>query len=192
MAHWKTLVVASVVAFAGCATVPPPETSAVVNGPLGSPFSDRRMGIGSFGTPLILDRGDLRLGVTVQFNRFPSATELYDVRLVDGLAHVLIALPAWPADYAPIQVLNQVPEESDIIILLPGYPPSRESAEAWNLLSTRLRIIVIVEGPPPNNEVVADLNSMRGLERVVAQMDDPKRWGFERLQRPLSFRKVMP
>jgi hypothetical protein len=39
--------------------------------------------------------------------------------------------------------------------------------------------------------VVSDLNSMRGLERVVAQMDDPSRTGFERLQRPLSFRKLV-
>lgn len=192
MTRWRSLALASVVWFTGCATVPTPEAPAAASGPLGSPFSDRRMGIGSFGTPLIMDRADLRLGVTVQFNRFPSTTELYDLRQVTGLAHVLIALPAWPADYAPLQVLNQVPEESDVIVLLPGYPPSRESAEAWNLLSTRLRIVVIVDGPPPNNGVVADLNAIRALERVIAQMDDPQRSGFERLQRPLSFRKVMP
>jgi len=39
---------------------------------------------------------------------------------------------------------------------------------------------------------VADLNGMRGLERVIAEIDDPSRAGFERLQRPLGFRRVMP
>jgi hypothetical protein len=39
--------------------------------------------------------------------------------------------------------------------------------------------------------VIDDLNLMRGLERVIAEMDDPQRGGFERLQRPLSFRKVI-
>jgi hypothetical protein len=179
-------------AASGCATVPAPEVPAASSGPLGSPFSDRHMGIGVLGTPLILDRTDLRIGVTVQFNRFPTATELYDLHQITGLAHVLIALPSWPADYAPLQVLNQVPEQSDVIVLLPGYPPNREAAEAWNLLSSRLRIVVVVEGVPPNNSVVADLNSMRALERVIAQLDDPVRSGFERLQRPLSFRKLVP
>ena len=32
---------------------------------------------------------------------------------------------------------------------------------------------------------------MRYLERVIAQMDEPSRIGFDRLQRPLSFRKVV-
>jgi hypothetical protein len=32
---------------------------------------------------------------------------------------------------------------------------------------------------------------MRNLERVIAEMDQPSRAGFERLQRPLSFRKVV-
>jgi hypothetical protein len=32
---------------------------------------------------------------------------------------------------------------------------------------------------------------MRNLERVIAEMDEPSRAGFERLQRPLSFRKVV-
>lgn len=192
MAHGKSLTMAALFALSGCATVPASEPLSGSSGPLGSPFSDRHMGIGMFGTPLIMDRTDLRIGVTVQFNRFPTATELYDLHQVTGLAHVLIALPDWPADYAPIQVLNQVPEESDVIVLLPGYPPNREAAEAWNLLSSRLRIVVIVNGAPPNNAVVADLNAMRALERVIAQMDDPARSGFERLQRPLSFRKVVP
>jgi hypothetical protein len=32
---------------------------------------------------------------------------------------------------------------------------------------------------------------MRALDRVIAEMNEPSRYGFERLQRPLSFRKVM-
>ena len=35
--------------------------------------------------------------------------------------------------------------------------------------------------------VVQDLNAMRSLERVIAEMELPSRSGFERLQRPLSF-----
>ena len=51
--------------------------------------------------------------------------------------------------------------------------------------------MVVVPGPPPNSTVANDLNAMRYLERVVAQMDEPSRSGFERLQRPLSFRRIM-
>ena len=51
--------------------------------------------------------------------------------------------------------------------------------------------MVVVPGPPPSIDAVTSLNQMRGLERVIAQMDQPSRVGFERLQRPLSFRKVM-
>jgi len=75
--------------------------------------------------------------------------------------------------------------------VLPGYPPSREAAEAWNLVNARLRMIVVVTTPPPSIGVVGDLNTMRGLERVIAELDQPSRSGFERLQRPLSFRKVV-
>jgi hypothetical protein len=38
---------------------------------------------------------------------------------------------------------------------------------------------------------VQDLNGMRVLERVVADVDPPSRAGFERLQRPLSFRRIV-
>jgi len=141
--------------------------------------------------PLVLDRTDLRIGMTVQFPRIPTAGEIADLRQVPMLAHVVLALPAWPADYEPLMVLAQLPLEADAIVLLPGYPPSREAAEAWNLLQTRVRIVLLVDGPPPSHSVVSDLNAMRGLERVVAAMDPPSRAGFERLQRPLSFRKVV-
>ena len=179
----------------GCASPPPyaePQSSGTPpSGPLGSPFSDRRMGVGAMGAPLLLDRTDLRLGTTVEFTRFPSATELYDLRQLPGIAHVVVALPSWPQEYAPLQVLDQTPAEADVIVILPGYPPTRQSAEAWNLVNARLRIVVVVNDAPPNIGVINDLNTMRGLERVIAQMDQPFRSGFERLQRPLSFRKVV-
>ena len=143
-----------------------------------------------YGTPLILDRTDLRLGTTVQYSRIPDVSELHDLQQLPGLAHLVLALPAWPRTYAELQPLDQLPEEADLIAVLPGYPPSREAAHAWDLLSTRARIVVVVDGPP-SGAVADDLGAMRGLERVIAQMDQPSRSGFERLQRPLSFRKVV-
>ena len=117
--------------------------------------------------------------------------EVYDATQVFGLAHVVLSLPYWPADMEPLQALSVVPPEADVIVVLPGYPPNRAAAEAWNYVNARLRIVVVVAGEPPSSVVVGDLNTMRGLERVIAQMDDPSRLGFERLQRPLSFRKVV-
>ncbi len=145
----------------------------------------------AYGTPLILDRTDLRLGTTVQFGRIPNLGELNDLQQLPALAHLVLALPAWPATYAELQALEQLPYEADVIVVLPGYPPSREAAEAWNLLNARVRLVMVVDAPPASNTVVADLNAMRGLERVIAQTDYPSRTGFERLQRPLSFRKVV-
>jgi len=149
---------------------------------------DPRPGIG---TPLIIDRADLRMGTTVQFDRIPTAGELHDATETPALAHILLSLPSWPDDYAPLQILDQLTSEVDVIVVLPGYPPSRAAAQIWNYVSVRLRIIAVVGGPPPGPNVVADLNTMRGLERVIAQMNDPSRSGFEQLQRPLSFRKVV-
>jgi hypothetical protein len=141
--------------------------------------------------PLLLDRTDLRIGVTVEYPRLPTAAEINDLRQVPGLAHVVIALPDWPADFESLVALAQVPPEADIVVILQGYPPSREAAEAWNLLQARLRLVILTQGPPPSPAVVQDLNGMRALERVIAEMDWPSRAGFERLQRPLSFRKVV-
>ena len=177
-------------ALLGCAASAPPP-AAEPPSPLGSPFSDQRMGFASIAYPLLLDRTDFRLGTTVQFKRMPTVVELHDLANVLGLQHVLITLPSWPLAYAPLDVLNQLPPDTDVIVVLPGYPPGRASAEAWNLVQARLRIVVVVPGEPPNINVIADLNEMRGLERVVAQMDEPSRTGFERLQRPLSFRKLV-
>jgi hypothetical protein len=143
------------------------------------------------GQPLILDRTDLRFGTTVHMSRIPTRQELYDLHTYSGLAHVVITLSQWPQAYARLQELDYAPGETDLIVILPGYPPSQQAAEAWNLLSSRVRIIVVVNEIPPTNVVVDDLNRMRGLERVIAQIDDPRRTGFERLQRPLSFRTIL-
>ncbi|HEY3215425.1 MAG TPA: hypothetical protein VGK93_02930 [Candidatus Eisenbacteria bacterium] len=192
----KTLTLAvgfAVGMLAGCMASGPPLTAQSPTGepasPLGSPFSDRHTSWP--GMPLVIDRTDLRIGTTVQFERIPSSSELYDLNQLPGLAHIVLALPAWPAEYAPLEALSRVPEGADLIVVLPGYPPSREAAEAWNLVSARLRLIVVVQTPPPSTAVVGDLNTLRGLERVIAELDQPARSGFERLQRPLSFRKVI-
>jgi len=149
------------------------------------------MGASALGTPLLIDRTDLRIGTTVHFSRVPTASELHDTAQIPGLAHLVLSLPYWPADPEPLQALEQTPEQSDVIVVLPGYPPNRAAAQIWNYLSVRLRIITVVSGPPPSLAVIEDLNTLRGLERVIAQMDEPSRAGFERLQRPLSFRKVV-
>jgi hypothetical protein len=44
-----------------------------------------------------------------------------------------------------------------------------------------MRIVVVVGGPPPSIDAVTALNQMRGLDRVIAQMEEPSRSGFERL-----------
>ena len=58
-------------------------------------------------------------------------------------------------------------------------------------MQSPLRTVVVVRGPPPGSTAISDLNHMRGLERVIAQMEDPRRSGFELLQRPLSFRRLV-
>jgi len=184
----RNTVLVCILALSGCAAAPAAEPPAAraTDGPLGSPFADSPAPL-----PLIIDRGDLALGTTVMFDRLPTANEMYDVQLVAGLAHVVIVLPAWPSEYAPLEGLRLAPSGIDVTVLLPGYPPSRGAAEVWNLLGAPVRIIVLAQGPPPNPAVIGDLNTMRNLERVIAEMDEPSRTGFERLQRPLSFRKVV-
>jgi hypothetical protein len=165
----------------------PAQSPAVPPSPVGTPFADRR----GLGDPLLVDRTDMRLGTTVQYTRIPSVSELHDQSLLFGLAHIVITLPAWPEDFAPLQALNQIPEGSDLIVILPGYPPTRGAAEAWGYINVPMRIIAVVSGPPPSIPAVQDLNAMPRLERVIAQMEEPNRNGFERLQRPLQFRKLM-
>lgn len=161
--------------------------------PAQAPQAPQTAGAGgpSYGMPLLIDRTDLRLGTTVQFQRIPGLTELHDLEQILGLAHVVLALESWPRSYAEIQALEHAPQEADLIVVVRGYPPTKEAADAWNLLNARVRLVIIVDGPPASSAEVSDLNSMRSLERVIAQMEYPSRSGFERLQRPLSFRKVM-
>ena len=169
------------------AQTPPPGDA----GPLGSPFVERGGLARTLSTPLIVDRMDLRIGTTVQFDRIPTAGELNEIERYPGLAHVVLALPDWPADFEPLQPLAGLPEGCDLIVVLADYPPSRAAAEVWNYLRVPERIIVVVPGPPPAPVAANDLNMLRGLERVIAQMDEPSRVGFERIQRPLSFRKIV-
>ncbi|MEK7330173.1 MAG: hypothetical protein AAB113_05155 [Candidatus Eisenbacteria bacterium] len=195
MKPWTFATVFVAGALAGCMAAGPPigaqSSSEEPRSPLGSPFSDRRMGVNDLGTPLLIDRTDLSIGTTVQFNRLPTASELHDAAQTPGLAHIVLSLSYWPADLEALQALNLTPQEADVIVVLPGYPPNRAAAQVWNYVSARLRIVAVVPGAPPSSAIIGDLNTMRGLERVIAQMDEPSRSGFERLQRPLSFRKVV-
>jgi hypothetical protein len=143
---------------------------------------------------LLLDAGDLGLGATVVFTRIPSPAEIQDLKYLESVTRVLLQLPAWPADAESVVPLEQValPEGADLVVVLPGYPETREQAAAWNLLRRPVRIIMVVNGPPVDREMVFTMNSIRGLERVIADVQRPSRAGFERLQRPLAFRVVEP
>ena len=118
MRGWNLGITFAAGALLGCAAgspsidAQPPAPSS----PLGSPFADRRAGFGSIAYPLILDRADFRLGTTVQFTRVPSLSELHDLSSVPALQHVVISLPHWPPEYAALDVLNQLPDETDVIV----------------------------------------------------------------------------
>jgi hypothetical protein len=144
--------------------------------------------------PLLLDPGDLGFGATVVFTRIPGAAELHDLAYLESVHHVLLQLAAWPAGVDELQPLAQValPEGADLVVVLPGYPGTQAQAAAWNLLRRPVRIVMVVDGPPVDRGTIFELNSIRGLERVIADMQRPSRVGFERLQRPLGFRVVMP
>lgn len=139
--------------------------------------------------PLLLD-SDFGFGTNVVIRRMPNAADIEDLRFVEGFRQLLIVLPEWPATYAELKPLQQsiFPEGSEVVVLLPGWPPTREALNAWNLVGGALRVILVVPGPPADRALIQELNRMRPLERVVAQMEHPSRSGFERLQRPLSFR----
>jgi len=196
MKAWRFATVFAAGALAGCMAAGPPlgaqsPAPAESVSPAGSPFSDRHLGIEAIGTPLLIDRTDLRIGTSVYYRRIPTASEVHDAAQLPGLAHLVISLPYWPVDVEPLQALALAPPETQVVVVLPGYPPNRAAAQAWNYVSAHLRIIIVVPGAPPSLAVVGDLNTMRGLERVIAQMDEPSRSGFEQLQRPLSFRKIV-
>jgi hypothetical protein len=142
--------------------------------------------------PLLLDPADFGFGASVYFDRVPTAKDLGDLGYLLSVNHIVISLDAWPEGYEAVLPLDQavLPEGADLIVILPGYPPSHAAAEAWNYLRVPLRIVLLVNGPPANRAGIDELNRMRGLERLVADMEYPSRSGFERLQRPLSFRVV--
>ncbi len=143
--------------------------------------------------PLLLEP-DFGFGTSVVMRRLPSAGDLEDMRFYTGLRQVLLALPEWPATYAQLRPLQQVilPDGAELVVLLPGWPPTREALGAWNLVGGNLRLIMVVGGPPADRALIGELNRLRPLERVIVQMEHPSRSGFERLQRPLSFRVVKP
>lgn len=142
--------------------------------------------------PLLLDTGDFGFGTSVVFDRMPSVRDIGDLAMLTSVQHVVVSLAEWPEGYEALLPLGQaiLPEGADLIVILPGYPPSRAAAEAWNYLRGPLRIVLLVDGPPANRAGIDELNRIRGLERVIAEMAHPTRSGFERLQRPLSFRVV--
>ncbi len=190
MRRLKFLVPFATGALLGCATGAPPLSS----GPADVSNSIDRYAPpldASTADPLILDRTDLRLGTTVQFHRLPTASEFHDALQVPLVQHVVISLAEWPANIEALAPLAESSIESDVIVVLPGYPPSRAAAQVWSYLSVPLRLVLVVSGPPPSRGVIDDLNTMRSLERVIAQMNAPTRAGFEHLQRPLSFRKLI-
>jgi len=139
--------------------------------------------------PLLIEP-DIGFGTHVVMRRLPTAADLDDLHFVSGLRQLVVALPEWPADYSALAPLQQaiIPEDAEIVVLLPGWPPTRASLDAWNMLGRNLRLILLVDGPPADRALITELNRVRALERVIAQMPHPDRSGFERLQRPLSFR----
>lgn len=153
-----------------------------------------RTGLVQPAVPLLLDPIEMAFGSAVIFSRIPTVADLNDLAYVPNVQHVVLSLPQWPAGWDELQPLAQMPlpDGADLVVILPGYPPTHAASEAWNYLRRPLRLILIVKGPPVDRGTIFDLNAMRGLERVVADMREPSRSGFERLQRPLSFRVVRP
>jgi hypothetical protein len=144
--------------------------------------------------PILLDPNDLGLGSTVVFDHVPNAKDLNDLSYLPSVQHVVLTLPAWPEDYAKLEPMQAslFPEGSDLIVVLPGYPRTHAAVAAWNLVHRPLRIVVVVPGPPSDRSMILELNALRGLERVICDTQDPNRSGFDRLQRPLSFRVFRP
>lgn len=144
--------------------------------------------------PILLDPTDLGLGSTVVFEHVPDAKDLNDLAYLPSVQHVVLTLPEWPEDYARLEPMQAslFPDGADLIVVLPGYPRTHAAIAAWNLVHRPLRIVVVVAGPPLDRSMILELNALRGLERVICDMQEPSRSGFERLQRPLSFRVFRP
>ena len=168
---------------------PPPAGSAP---PPASPASARQQDLdAALCAPLLIEQ-DLGFGTHVVMRRLPDASDISDLGTISGLRQIVVALAEWPADFAALSPLQQVvmPPDVELVVLLPGWPPSRAALDAWNLLGGGVRLIMVVDGPPADRALIQELNRVRNLERVIAQMERPDRSGFERLQRPLSFRVV--
>src|SRR5438445_13243591 len=98
MRAWVLAVTFAAVALLGCAaSAPPSAAEPPPASPLGSPFSDRRMGFTSIAYPLLLDRTDLQIGTTVPFTSMPTLTALHDVTTVPTLRHTRAPLQQLPA-----------------------------------------------------------------------------------------------
>ena len=144
--------------------------------------------------PLLIDPTDLGLGATVVFDHIPDAHDLGNLSYLSSVQHVVLTLPAWPEDFSKIEPmqLSLFPVGADLIVVLPGYPRTHAAIAAWNLVHRPLRMVVVVPGPPSDRSMITELNALRGLERVVCDTQEPSRSGFERLQKPLSFRVFRP
>src|SRR5262249_3293549 len=129
--------------------------------------------------PLLIEP-DYGFGTSVVMRRLPNTADFEDLNFVTGLRQVLVALPEWPASYAELKPLQQaiLPEGTELVVLLPGWPPTREALGAWNMIGGNLRLILVVDGPPGDRALITELNHMRSLERVIAQMEHPARTGF--------------
>jgi hypothetical protein len=173
---------------------PPPSAGAVAVAPSPVPpaSTSRQPDVEEALCAPLLIEPDLGFGTHVVMRRLPDAADMDDLRGVTGLRQIVVALPEWPADFAALSPLQQsvLPQDAELVVLLPGWPPSRAALDAWNLLGGNLRLILVVGGPPTDRALISELNRVRNLERVIAQMEYPDRSGFERLQRPLSFRLV--
>jgi len=148
----------------------------------------------SWDAPLLLDPSELGFGTSVEYTRIPNARDIAALAYVENVRHIIVTLRDWPEDYSELEPLARVflPPDADLIVVLQGYPPERSRASIWNLVHQPLRIMMLVDGPPVDRGLIQELNAMHGLERVIATMEHPARSGFERLQRPLSFRVLMP
>jgi len=168
----------------GEAKVPPSHRSAAAPDPLTPSNLDEGLC-----APLILEQ-DPGFGTQVVLRRLPTPADMSDLRYISGLRQLLVALPAWPASFDELQPLQQaiLPEGTEMVVLLPGWPPTFQALDAWNMVGGSLRLIMLVDGPPTDRSMITELNRLRPLERVIAQMEYPERSGFERLQRPVSFR----
>jgi hypothetical protein len=170
-------------ASARSADVPPPAAPAAAS-PAGAGAGDL----------VLLDSAESMFGASIVYHRVPTTAEITALGYYDNVQHVVIELPDWPENFSDIESLGRtvLPQGADLIVVLSGYPPSRSQAGIWNLVRQPLRIVMLVDGPPVDRGMILELNAVRGLERLVVTMDHPSRSGFERLQRPLSFRVVMP